>query len=103
MDQCTVILRNRTSTESQDSEKEYVIKALNGKGETNAMRYLESMLKQLLSGITTAQERRGRKDLEESEKYIKSLEDQIERLQQQPQETVRDTSGLTDEEIISLR
>jgi len=103
MDQCTAILRDRTSTESQDSDKEYVIKALNGKGETNAMRCLESMLKQILAGITTAQERRGRKDLEESEKYIKSLEDQIERLQQQPQETVRDTSGLTDEEIISLR
>jgi len=102
MDQCTAILRDRGSHD-EIYAKDPIDKKLIGRGEGNAMRCLESMLKQILAGITTAQERRGRRDLEESEKYIKSLEDQIELLQKQPQATVCDTSGLTSDEVISLR
>jgi len=103
MDQCTAILRDRGNRD-EIYGKDVISKQLNGRGgEGNAMRCLESMLKQILAGITTAQERRGRRDLEESEKYIKSLEDQIELLQQQPQATVCNTSGLTSDEVISLR
>ena len=102
MDQCTAILRDRGNG-TPAYEKDLIPKPPANKPGGNAMRCLESMLKQILSAITTAQERRGRRDLEESEKYIKSLEDQIELLQKQPQSTVCDTSGLTSEEVISLR
>lgn len=101
MDQCTAILRDRGTQEVY--EKDPIKRKLTGRNDGNAMRCLESMLKQILAGITTAQERRGRRDLEESEKYIKSLEDQIELLQKQPQATVCDTSGLTSDEVTSLR
>lgn len=102
MDQCTAILRDR-GARGEVYEKDPIKRKLTGRNDGNAMRCLESMLKQILAGITTAQERRGRRDLEESEKYIKSLEDQIELLQKQPQATVCDTSGLTSDEVISLR
>ena len=102
MDQCTAILRDR-GNDTGGYEKNLIPKPPASKPGGNAMRCLESMLKQILSAITTAQERRGRRDLEESEKYIKSLEDQIELLQKQPPSTVCDTSGLTSEEVTSLK
>eukprot|EP00210_Caulerpa_lentillifera_P005201 g4969.t1 len=103
MDQCTNILKDRTQRESSYDEGMIRRKFMGQGGGQNAMKCLESMLKQILSGITTAQERRGRRDLEQSEKYIRSLEDQITVLQQQPKKAVREMFGLSDEEVITLR
>lgn len=102
MDQCTAILRDH-GARTPLYERDIIHKSFSYKNEGNAMRCLESMLRQILEGITTAQERRGRRDLEESEKYIKSLEDQIEHLQQQPQSAVCNMSGLSSDEVTSLR
>eukprot|EP00803_Ostreobium_quekettii_P005920 evm.model.scf_900.3 EVM.evm.TU.scf_900.3 scf_900:41853-48914(+) len=94
MEQCSSLLRDRTFGEGitsptsarrtaspHPSQLSHAPAAQVGEG--GALRSLEGMLKQVLEGITTAQEKQGRSEVEQMEKYTRSLEQQIELLQNQ--------------------
>jgi len=91
MEQCTSLLKDRmygdgiTSPSSARlvSPSPHIL-AGTQVGESGALRSLEGMLRTVLDGITTAQENKSRSDVEQMEKYTRSLEQQIDLLQQQP-------------------
>lgn len=94
MEECSSILRDRMSHEGMPSPHP-TPNAPSGRvlspsgppppsGEAGALKSLESMLKQVLNGITYAQEQNNRTSNEQMEKYVRSLEQQIELLQSQP-------------------
>lgn len=91
MEQCTSILRDRMSSDPMPSpipghrlRSGLMSPAGPPGGDNGALRSLQSMLKQVLDGITEAQENKCRTDVEQMEKYTRSLEQQIELLQSQP-------------------
>ncbi|GMH44370.1 hypothetical protein BSKO_12304 [Bryopsis sp. KO-2023] len=108
MEECTSLLKNRMMWQGDVAQQQQQKLQSGGhsptgyspmgyatqQGGPQAVRSLEGMLQQVLAGITTAQERRGRRDCENMEKYIKSLEDQIELLgSQQMQDHASMTSA----------
>jgi len=92
MEQCTSILRDRMWHEGMASPQSgrRTHSGLTSPagappaGDQGALRSLQSMLEQVLDGITLAQERQSRTGLEQMEKYTRSLEQQIDLLQSQP-------------------
>lgn len=94
MEECSSILRGRMSHDGVVSPNSTPNAPATGvlspfgapppSGDSGALKSLESMLKQVLDGITNAQEQNNRTSNEQMKKYISSLEQQIELLQSQP-------------------